>query len=217
MASSGPRGLPSRARYTNESPLTSLPQWEEEGLSGRTGASWLPGDQSPPLPLPEVPPTLLPCGTQSPSPPPPASPWPRQLLWGRPVGPQEDMKDRAIYSAPSACLLKRNAQQRSHLESFFSKDINTINLVCLVLAVLGLRCCVGFSLAVDSGVTLVLRRWAPHGAGSSPAEHRLQGTQASVAVACGLSRGACGHMLWGTCCGAYVVGHMGTQSWGTRA
>ena len=157
--------MPGRARYTNESPLTSPPLWEEEGLSGRTGASWLPGDQSPPLPPPEVPQTLLPCGTQSPSLPPPASPWPRQLVRGRPVGLRKTCK-MAICSVPPACLLKRNAQQRSYLELFFKK-INKINFIDLFLAVLGLRCHVGFSLAVGSGGCLVLQRVGFSSCGSS--------------------------------------------------
>ena len=65
--------------------------------------------------------------------------------------------------------------------------------IYLFLAVLGLCCCVGFSLVVVSGGYSLV------------AEHRLQATLVSVVVACGLSR-----------CGFQAVEHR-LSSWSAQA
>ena len=59
--------------------------------------------------------------------------------------------------------------------------------VYFFLAVLGLPCCVGFSLvAVSGGYSVVVTYWLLIVVTSVVAEHSLLGAQASVAVACRL-------------------------------
>ena len=64
------------------------------------------------------------------------------------------------------------------------RHINSFKKIILfILAVLGLHCCVGFYLVAASGVHGLLNVGA-----SLVSEHGFQGAQASVVVACGLSR-----------------------------
>ena len=86
-----------------------------------------------------------------------------------------------------------------HPKSFFKN-------IYLFLAVLGLCCCVGFSLVVESGgYSPVGAPGLPIAAASLVVERGLWGSQASVVAACGLT--SCGsrtleHRL--NCCGARV-------------
>ena len=64
-------------------------------------------------------------------------------------------------------------------------------------AVLGLQCCLGFSLLTASGgCSLVAMRWFITAVVSPVAEHRFQGVWASVVAACRLSS-----------CGSWVLEH----------
>lgn len=157
--------------------------------------------------------TLLSCGTQGPSPP-PQPPHGQGSCCGEAVGPRRHERQGAIYSSSFNLPVKeRTAEVTSN---YFSKDINTINLICFIFGSLGAGAEIGLSLAINSGVTLVLQRWAPHGAGSSLAEHRLQALGRPVAAACGLSHVARGHRRGGTRCGA-ASGHGHTVVWHTQA
>ena len=63
-----------------------------------------------------------------------------------------------------------------------------LNFICVFLAVLGLRCCTGFSLVVRVGRRPLVVVLGPLTAMASCLEHGLQGTRASVVGARGPSR-----------------------------
>ena len=94
---------------------------------------------------------------------------------------------------------------------FLKSSLNSLSLffsvfIYLVLTVLGLQCCAGFSLVAASGSSsLVAVGRCLIVVASLVAEHRLYGAQAPVVVVRGLSR-----------CGSWALEHM-LSSCDTRA